>query len=239
MNVFAQTARMGRLSTSLGKDVLSLLSFDAEEHVNGVFTFRITALATTDDLSFDDLIGTHATVHLRSFDLAETPFDGIVTEAEMLGQGDNGWRYALVLRPWAYLMSLRRKQQIYHDKTVVQIIGEVFAPYGKDIENRLTGDYPTLEYTVQYRESDLAFATRMMERFGISYHFTHADGTHTLVLTDDITAHEDLPGGSRPYQFVKGHRGEGEHFWQMKPSKRLTTGKVLSLIHISEPTRPY
>jgi len=53
MNVFAQTARMGRLPMSLGKDVVNLLSFDAEEHANGLFTICITALATTDDLSFD------------------------------------------------------------------------------------------------------------------------------------------------------------------------------------------
>ncbi|WP_245794456.1 contractile injection system protein, VgrG/Pvc8 family [Vannielia litorea] len=30
----------------------------------------------------------------------------------------------------------------------------------------LAQSYPKLEYTVQYGESDLAFACRMMERFG-------------------------------------------------------------------------
>ena len=223
---FAQTARMGRLSTILGKDVLNLLRFEAEEHVNDLFTYRIEALADTDELSFDDLIGTHATVHLRSFDQPETPFDGIVTEAELLGPGENGWRYGLTLKPWTFLMGLRRKQQIYHAMSVVQILDEVFAPYGKDVDNRLAASYPELEYTVQYRESDLAFACRMMERFGISYHFAHADGAHALVLTDTITAHDDLPGSARPYQAVEHLRGTGEHFWLMKPSQRLTTGKV-------------
>lgn len=223
---FSQTTRMGRLTTVLGKDVLNLLRMDADEHVNSLFSYRVEAVSASDALSFDDLIGTHATVHLRSFDLPETPFDGIVTEAEMLGQGDNGWRYAFTLKPWLWLLGLRRNQQIFHNKTVVQILDEVFAPYGKDIQNKLTGDYPALEYTVQYRETDLAFVTRMMERFGISYHFAHDDGKHALVLTDNITAHDDLPGGSRLYQMVEGHHTKAEHFWEMKPSQRLTTGKV-------------
>ncbi len=223
---FKQDARMGRLSTALGQDVLSLLTFTAEEHVNALFTYRVEALAASDDVVFDDLVGTHATVHLTSFDLPEVPFDGVVTEAELIGEGDGGWRYALTLRPWIWLMGLRRKQQIFHEMSVVDILDEVFAPYGRDVTNKLSGDYPVLEYTVQYRESDLAFVCRMMERFGISYHFAHEAGAHGLVLTDNITAHDDLPGSSRKFQKVKDHRANEEHFWDMRPSQRLTTGKI-------------
>ena len=38
---------------------------------------------------------------------------------------------------------------------------------------------------MQYRESDLDFARRQIERAGISFHFRHATGSHTLVLTDE------------------------------------------------------
>jgi type VI secretion system secreted protein VgrG len=229
---FQQDARMGSFSTVLGKDVLNLLRFEGEEHLNGLFSYRVEALANTDDLDFNTLISTHATVSLKSFDLPDTPFDGIITEGEMLGQGDNGWRYAFTLKPWFWLLGLRRKQQIYHEKTVVQILDELFGPYsglGKPaVEKRLTGSYPTLEYTVQYRESDLDFATRLMERFGISYHFKHDTGSHTLVLTDTAISHDDLPGGSRAFQLAdNGNRIKNEeHFWDMRPSQRLTTGKI-------------
>ncbi len=228
---FKQDARMGRLSTVLGQDVLNLVRFDGAEHVNDVFDYRIEAVALADDLNFEALIGTHATVSLKSFDHDETPFDGIITEARLLGPGPGGWRYGLTLRPWFWLLGQRRKQQIYHQMTVVDILTEVFAPYSglgePAVENRLTGDYPTLEYTVQYRESDLDFATRMMERFGISYHFAHAEGSHTLVLTDNISAHDDLPGGSRKFiSTASGHRADEEHFWQMRPARRMTTGAI-------------
>lgn len=228
---FKQDARMGRLVTVLGKDVLNLLRFDGEEQLNGLFKFRIEALANAKDLELNDLIGTHATVAIKNFDQAETAFDGIVTEAEFLGIGENGWRYGLTLRPWVYLASLRRKQQIFHNKSVIEILDEVFAPYAglgaPAVEKQISGSYAPLEYTVQYRESDLNFATRLMERFGISYHFTHAESGHTLVLTDAITGHKPLPGGSRKYQIVGDkHRAGVEHFWEMRPARRLTTGKI-------------
>lgn len=229
---FQQDQRMGSLSTILGKDVLNLLRFNGEEHLNGLFTYRVEALAKTDDLDFNALISTHATVSLKSYDLPETPFDGIITEGEMLGQGENGWRYAFTLKPWFWLLGLRRKQQIYHEKTVVEILDELFGPYsglGKPaVEKRLTGSYPTLEYTVQYRESDLDFATRLMERFGISYHFKHGEGSHTLVLTDTAISHDDLPGGAREFQMADNGKTsrDAEHFWDMRPSQRLTTGKI-------------
>lgn len=230
--IFKQNDRMGSLSTILGEDVLNLLRFDGEEHLNGLFTYRLEALAKSDNIDFNALISTHATVSLKSYDLPETPFDGVITEGEMLGQGDNGWRYAFTLRPWFWLLGLRRKQQIYHNKTVVEILDELFAPYsglGKPaVEKRLTCSFPTLEYTVQYRESDLDFATRLMERFGISYHFRHDDGSHSLVLTDTVISHDNLPGGSRDFMMATNgsQSRDAEHFWEMRPSQRLTTGKI-------------
>ena len=59
-------------------------------------------------------------------------------------------------------------------------------------------DYPTLEYTVQYRETSLNFALRMMEKFGIYYYFKFDKGDgdspsqHYLVLANSAT-HETLP----------------------------------------------
>ena len=134
-------------------------------------------LTAQPDIDFDALIGTHATVTLVTKQ-GERPFDGIVTEARWLGAGENGHRYRLRLRPWFWLASLRRNQRIFHEKTVVEILQELLANYADadGMSVRLTADYPVLEYTVQYRESDMAFATRMMERHGIRYHFTHSQG---------------------------------------------------------------
>ncbi|MFC3529686.1 type VI secretion system Vgr family protein [Paracoccus mangrovi] len=225
---FSQAERLGRLTTALGRDALALLRFDGTDHLNDLFEYRVEALAIRDDLDFDALVGTHATVEIEAHDEMR-PFDGIVTSARWAGVGENGHRYDLTLRPWFWLAGRRRNQRIFHNKTVVQIIRELLSDYAQlgdpALEIRLSKDYPPLEYTVQYRESDLDFARRQMERAGISFHFRHAVGGHTLVLTDDVLAHETV--GARPYKSYDGHHQyEQEHFWDWTPERNITTGAV-------------
>ncbi|MBL3594409.1 type VI secretion system tip protein VgrG [Rhodovulum sulfidophilum] len=223
---FRQDARMGRISTVLGQDVLVLRRFEGTDHLNALFDYSADCLAATADVDFDRLIGTHATVTLTTKE-GERPFDGIVTEARWLGSGDNGHRYRLRLRPWAFLASLRRNQRIFHNKTVVEILTELLSAYADAgaLTVELANEYPELEYTVQYRESDLAFACRMMERHGISYHFRHADGAHEMVLTDQVEAHDSI--GARPFRPAEGHHQEEvSHFRAWRPARRITTGAI-------------
>ncbi|QFQ88797.1 type VI secretion system tip protein VgrG [Paracoccus kondratievae] len=223
-----QTERLGRLTTALGADTLALLRFDGTDHLNDLFEYRVEALATRDDLDFDALVGTHATVEIEGREGTQ-PFDGIVTQARWAGVGENGHRYDLVLRPWFWLAGRRRNQRIFHNRTVVQILRELLSDYAQlgdpALDVQLSQDYPVLEYTVQYRESDLDFARRQMERHGISFHFRHETGSHTLVLTDDVLAHETI--GARPYKSYDGHhQAEGEHFWDWTPERNITTGAI-------------
>lgn len=158
-------------------------------------------------------------------------FDGIVTQAKWSGVGESGNKYALTLRLWAWIASRRRNQRIFHNRTVEQILEELLKPYAGQGDPalllKLTKDYPVLEYTVQYRESDRAFATRLMERFGISYHFVHALRSHTMVLTDDVQSHDAVVGGSRDYKAAFGAAQTGrEHFWEWHPERRMTTGAM-------------
>ncbi|MBL3587812.1 type VI secretion system tip protein VgrG, partial [Rhodovulum sulfidophilum] len=118
-------------------------------------------------------------------------------------------------------------QRIFHNKTVVEILTELLSVYADAgaLTVELANDYPELEYTVQYRESDLAFACRMMERHGISYHFRHADGGHEMVLTDQVEAHDSI--GARPFRPAEGHHQEEvSHFRAWRPARRITTGAI-------------
>lgn len=56
---FKQAERLGRLTTALGSDVLGLLRFDGSDYLNGLYEYRVEALAARDDLDFDALVGTH------------------------------------------------------------------------------------------------------------------------------------------------------------------------------------
>jgi type VI secretion system secreted protein VgrG len=189
---YSQVERLGRLTTVLGDDVLVLLRFDGSDHMNELFEYRVEALAERGDIDFNALMGTHASVTVEGV-VGPRHFDGIVTQVRWAGAGENGHRYDLVLRPWCWLASRRRNQRIFHNQSVVEILRTLFAEYAPlgdpALELKLSEDYAPLEYTVQYRESDLDFARRQMERAGISFHFRHAPGSHTMVLTDDVLAH--------------------------------------------------
>lgn len=225
---FRQAERLGRLTTELGDDVLVLLRLEGSEFLNDLFEYRVEALAARNDLDFDALIGTHATVEIGTH-TGTRLFDGIVTSARWAGVGENGHRYDLTLRPWLWLAGLRRNQRIFHNRSVVEIARDLLENYGDlgdpALQVELSQDYPVLEYTVQYRESDLDFLRRQLERHGISFHFRHQPGSHTLVLTDDVLAHELI--GERPYKPYSGHHQyEYEHLWEWAPERHLTTGGI-------------
>lgn len=240
--VFNQDNRLGRLHTDLGKDALVLMRFTGSDYMNDLFEYRVEALSTEQDINFDLLIGTHATVELQTIDNGPKYYDGIVTQAQWAGGGENGNKYNLMLRPWLWLAGQRRNQRIFHDMTVVQIIQELLNEYAAlgnpAMELRVPDSYPNLEYTVQYRESDLEFVCRLMERFGISYHFVHEHGGHTLVLTDSVDEHDPVPGKTRNYFGFDGHhQSEGEHFWEWKPERNLTNGEIrLTDYNFKKPT---
>ena len=236
---FTQASRIGRLATALGGDALVLVRFSGRDRLNDLFEYKVEALSLDEAVDVNALLGTHATVTLDGEHGTGT-FDGIVSQVEWAGPAENGNRYDLTLRPWMWLAGLRRNQRIFHDKTVVDILTELFGEYDglgdPAFEFRLQNEYPTLEYTVQYRESDLAFARRQMERHGLSFHFAHksADegagatpGSHTLVVTDSLIAHDTVAGTSRPFRsYRRQHQAHGEHFRDWRQGARVTTGAV-------------
>ncbi|MEL6886704.1 MAG: type VI secretion system tip protein TssI/VgrG, partial [Pseudomonadota bacterium] len=227
--MFSQFNRRARLDTVLGLDTLLLVKLDGTEELSGDFEWRIEAISTDPALDLNKLLGTHATVTADIFSGEKRYFDGIVAEAKFLGNLDSGNVYSLVLRPWLHVAGFRRNQRIFHDMTVVDIVTEVFDAYAAlgspPFEFEVTDDYPVLEYTVQYGETDADFCRRLLERFGISWHWDHTDGNHRMVLTDRI---ESLPGiGTRPYHGVAGtHLGDSEHFRLWESGSRMTTGAV-------------
>ncbi|MEO0669524.1 MAG: type VI secretion system tip protein TssI/VgrG [Pseudomonadota bacterium] len=228
MNVFSQKSRLARLTTDLGLDVLVLNRFDGEDFMNGLFEYRVQAFAKSADIDFDALIGTHATVEVETGQ-GPVPFDGIITEARWRGQGPNGWEYELVLRPWFWLLGKRRNQRIFHNMDAPAIISEVLSDWAHlgapHMETRLFNTYAELEYTVQYRESDLAFVRRLMERFGMSFHFTHDMGNHVMVISDHVNGHDNI--ATLPYYPIReSHQTDEQHIWMWEPQRRFTTGAI-------------
>ena len=195
----SQDGRTGKLATPLAKDKLCLVRFEGTEAMGELFEFRIEAVSTEPNIDFNKALGRYFSVHLDTADNVGRDFSGILTEGRWVGTRLNLQLYRLLLRPWPWLLSLRSECRIYPNMSPKDIIKKALGEgsYG-DIVDLMTGDYPTLEYTVQYRETNLNFALRLMEKYGIYYYFSFDKGDgdspsrHQLVLADS-DAHVPLP----------------------------------------------
>lgn len=227
---FGQAGRQGQLETALGPDALVLLRMDGTEELSGDFRWTVAALSEQAEIDLHALLGTHATV-LIDHASGTRAFDGIVAEAQARGTDENGFRYDLILRPWLHVASLRRNMRIFHDQTVIEIVEAVLNDYAglgnPHLDVQVTADYPVLEYTVQYGESDADFVRRQLERHGISWSWRHNAGNHTLVLSDAAISLPQVPGTTRPFYRIAGfHQHDEEHFSRWSPGQRITTGAV-------------
>jgi type VI secretion system secreted protein VgrG len=94
--------------------------------------------------------------------------------------------HALRVVPRAARLALVETQEIYLDRSIPDILKSKLERHGlgSDVEMRLRGTYPAREIVVQYRESDLAFVSRLAEHAGISFFFEHEDGRDRIVFTD-------------------------------------------------------
>ena len=190
----SQDQRIGILTTPLGANTLVLSRFDGNEALSEPFEFRVEAISLEQNLDFNGALGKSATVKLKTADDKDRYFNGILAEARWSGARQGLFVYQLVLRPWLFLLTLTSDCRIFPKKTAPQIIKQVFSDRGfSDFRDGLQSSYPQLEYTVQYRETDFDFVSRLMEKFGIYYFFEYEDGKHTLVLADGKSSHKAIP----------------------------------------------
>src|SRR5207237_10554866 len=115
------------------------------------------------------------------------------------------------------------------EKTVPLIINEVYADHSTAIFHAgLTDTYAKREYCVQYRETDFAFVSRLMEEEGIYYYFEHGDGKHTLKLVDSDSGHKKLDGKTSIAYHLPGRSlyGDEEFIQVFRQDQRIQPGLV-------------
>lgn len=195
MSDLSQDERVGVLTTALGDVKLALSRFDGGEALSELFEFRIEAVSESPNIDFNEALGKSVTVKLKTADGKDRYFNGLLAEARWAGSRDSLHAYQLIIRPWLWLLSLTQDCRIFQNLQVPAIIKKVFTDRGlTDFREALQSSYPTLEYCVQYRETDFAFVSRLMEQWGIYYFFEYEDGKHTMVLADMKASHNPAPG---------------------------------------------
>ncbi len=234
---FTQSNRPIAVSTPLGKDVLLLEEVAGTEEISGLFAFELAMMALADaDVDFKKVVGQAVTVTLRAATdkLGDRYLNGIVRR---FGQGEriagqDGFsqfvRYRAEVVPKVWLLTRNSQSRIFQQMKVPDILKKVFEGY--DVSYQLQGEYQPRDFCTQYRESDFAFASRLMEEEGVYYFFKHTNGAHQMVLADTPQGHPDIAGGKDVnYQLLGATSGQsvedGERVFDLLKSQEVRTGK--------------
>ncbi len=229
---FSQFGRLVALTTPLGPDVLLLEKVQGFEALSEPFRFDLDALAVASEtIAFDALLGQSATVSLALPDGSARYLNGVVRRVAQGPQvpgviGDVTFRrYRLELVPKLWLLSRRVQSRIFQQLSVPDILKKVLT--GIDASWELQGTYEPRDYCVQYQESDLAFAERLMEEEGIWYCFTHAKGSHKMIVADTPQSHPNVPGPATiSYQPGYGGLHPDDRIFEWTKAQEVTSGKV-------------
>jgi type VI secretion system secreted protein VgrG len=113
---------------------------------------------------------------------------GMVSEMEDRLETESAFHsYRLTLVPRAFRATLVETQEVFLDISVPKLIQQKLELLGlgsEDVAMRLVGAYPDREMIVQYKETDLAFISRLAEHLGVSFFFEHESGRDVIVFTD-------------------------------------------------------
>lgn len=228
-NDFSQAERQGRLRTPLPADTLLLTEFTGTEAVNDISLFRVRAFSVG-PVDLDKILGKGMSVEIDGGYDQPRQFHQIVFSGRIIAFTQDSYSYEFELRPWIWAASRRETSRIFEKKTVEKIIETVLGEYtqlpGASFEFKLRKRTPELEYTVQYRETDLNFVLRLLEEYGINYHFKMGQDTHKMVMSDSIDGFVKVEGNGRALHGTEDVVLGEESLNSWLPQRTFTTGKV-------------
>ena len=223
MGTYTQEGGLFKIDTPLGKDVLLLRGFQGSEGISRLFRFQLDLLSENNSISFPDIIGKNVTISLKQPDGSYRYLNGIISRFAQQATEERFTAYTAEMVPWLWLLTRDADCRGFINKTVPDIITQVFTDLGcNDFSNSLQSSYEPRDYCVQYRESSFNFVSRLMEQCGIFYFFKHEEGKHTLVLADSPTIHSPCPGQStiRYATFSGGPQKDVITGWQIEQELR-------------------
>ncbi|WP_240651268.1 MULTISPECIES: type VI secretion system tip protein TssI/VgrG [unclassified Variovorax] len=224
-----------------GQPALEPIAIEGDEGLSKLFGYTIT-FSTPEQAGYNErqaanvnikqLVGETLTVHIvldgrPGAGEDKRHISGLVTRVRFLRLENRRALYEGVIEPWLTLATRTSDYRIFQNKTVLDILGEVLSDYEFAHEVKATRSYPAREFQVQYGESDFDFVARLMHEWGLYYFFEHAEGTHKLVIVDDMSAHQPYASGG--YQKIPFHGADDtvreEHCDRFNACETLQSGR--------------
>ncbi|MFO7562655.1 MAG: type VI secretion system tip protein TssI/VgrG [Enhygromyxa sp.] len=164
--------------------------FRMTEAVSEPYLVSLDVTTNEVDFAFEQLLGHDAQISLVREETERSVF-GVISAIDWLGLSGGFLLLRLTVVPALALLGQQVHTRMFQDLSVLDIVKQVLdAELGVyqrsyDPGSVARGSSPR-EYCVQYRESNLAFVSRLLEEEGISYVFEHSadEGKELLRLID-------------------------------------------------------
>jgi type VI secretion system secreted protein VgrG len=221
------------LSFASKEDSLSVRRFAVHEGLSNLFEVSIWAVSQFDDLDLEAIVGKEAAfrivtgvVHSRR---PVRLWSGVCRHIEQVQAEPTGLStYYLRIVPKLWLLTHRRNNRIFQHKSAPDILDEVLADWGIQAKWKVDrGQYPKLEYRVQYGETDFDFVCRTLEEWGISYYFDEDEAKMSeLIFADKPQTRNARLGGPISYVDNPNEEAEKEFVTRVRLTHVVKPGKL-------------
>ncbi|MFT3770332.1 MAG: type VI secretion system tip protein TssI/VgrG [Minicystis sp.] len=168
----------------------------------------------------------------RSDQSQEQSFIGTVVHAEIAPDDDDLPVLHVVVAPKLWNLGKRADCRIFQQMSAVDIVKKVLTDAGVPAANqdwRLQESHAERVYTVQYRETDLAFIHRLLFEEGIYFAIHHKDEKDILVFGDTPNGLGEVEGpSSLPFFEDFGVEGSADRVIRLSKTTSVKSDKVFT-----------
>ncbi|KHS84423.1 type VI secretion system tip protein VgrG [Pectobacterium carotovorum] len=215
------TVKVGALPAS----TFAVVDFQLSEALNQPFALSLNLASALPDVDFGTVLDQPCELLVWYEGELQRRVSGIISA---FAQGDTGFRrtrYQAEVRPALWRLGLRTNARIFQAQKPEAIIGALLEEAGiTDYAFALRHDHAPREYCVQYRESDLAFVTRLAAEEGMYFFHEFEEGKHRVVFADDAGALSKGP--ELFFNLATQGLSEGEYVRRFRYAEAVSTAEV-------------
>lgn len=215
------TVTLGTLPAS----TFAVVDFRLDEGLNRPFSLSLNLASALPDVDFGAVLDQPCELLVWYEGELQRRISGIVSA---FTQGDTGFRrtrYQAEVRPALWRMGLRTNARIFQAQKPDAIISTLLQEAGiTDFAFALRHEHAEREYCVQYRESDLAFISRLAAEEGMYFFHEYEEGKHRVVFADDAGALEKGP--ELFFNLATQGLSEGAYVRRFHYEERVSTAEV-------------
>lgn len=216
------TVKVGALPES----TFVVVDFQLSEALNQPFALSLNLASPLPGIDFGTVLDQPCELRVWYEGKMKRRVSGVISA---FAQGDTGFRrtrYQAEVRPALWRLGLRTNARIFQAQKPEAIIATLLEESGiTDYAFALRHEHAPREYCVQYRESDLAFVTRLAAEEGLYFFHEFEAGKHRVVFADEAGALSKGP--TLFFNLATQDLSEGEYVRRFHYAEAVSTAEVV------------